>query len=115
MKWLIDETLPPATATELNTLGHDALSVGDAGLGETDDATGYAAAVEQQRAMVTENFADFSVVVTQRRASEEPCVPLVFVRKQDYPRGGALAAHLAHRLDQWATDNPEPYPGPHWP
>lgn len=65
--------------------------------------------------MVTENFADFSVVLTQRHASEKPCVPLVFVRKKDCPRGGALASHLAVHLHHWAAKNPDPYPGPHWP
>ena len=65
--------------------------------------------------MVTENFADPSVIVTQRLARDELCVPLVFVRKKDYPRGGALAAHLARHLHRWALDHPEPYPGPHWP
>ena len=65
--------------------------------------------------MVTENFADYGALITERLAAEEPYVPLVLVRKHDYPRGGALASHLAHRLHQWATDNPDPYPGPHWP
>lgn len=115
MRWLIDEMLPPDTADQLNELGHDAIGVAVAGLAATDDALIYAAAVEQDRAMVTENFADFSVIVAQRHASEEPCVPLVFVRKRDFPRGGALAPHLAGHLHRWATDNPDPYPGPHWP
>lgn len=115
MRWLIDEMLPPATADELNERGHEALSVAAAGLAATDDAIVYAAAVDQDRVMVTENFADFSVVFAQRLAGEQPCVALVFVRKKDYPRGGALASHLAAHLHRWATDNPDPYPGPHWP
>lgn len=107
--------LPPATADKLNELGHDAVGVVGAGLGETDDAVIYAAAVDQERVMVTENFADFSVVITQRLASDQPCVPLVFVRKKDHPRGGALGAHLGEHLHAWSSRNPEPYPGPHWP
>lgn len=86
-----------------------------AGLAGADDAVVYAAAVDQDRVMVTENFADFSVVVMQRVANDEPCVPLVFARKPDFPRGSVLASHLASHLHRWATDNPDPYPGPHWP
>lgn len=107
--------LPPSIADQLNQRGHDAVGLAAAGLAETDDALVYAAAVEQGRVMVTENFADFSAVVTRRRASDEPCVPLVFVRKRDHPRRGALAPHLADHLHRWAIDNPDPYPGPHWP
>lgn len=107
--------LPPATATELCALGHDALSVMGADLTETADEVVYGAAIEQDRTMVTENFADFAVIVEARLAREEPCVPVVFVRKRDFPRGGGLAAHLARHLDRWAKANPTPYTGLHWP
>lgn len=115
MRWVIDEMLPPATATELNALGHDAVSVADPVLAASSDEFVYRLAVDERRVIVTENFADFAKITEQRIASEEQCVPVVFVRKRDFPRGGGLAAHLAERLDQWATKNPEPYPGPHWP
>lgn len=115
MRWLIDEMLPPATATELNALGHEAISVREAGLGSSDDATVYAAAVRQERVIVTENFADFAALTAQRLAAREPSVPVIFMRKHDHPRGSALAPSLARHLHQWAADNPKPYPGTHWP
>ena len=115
MRWLIDAMLPRATAAELNALGHEAVGVADAGLAAGDDATVYATAVEQQRVMVTENFADFAALTQERLAAGEPCVAVVFVRKRDHPRGSALAAALARRLHEWATDNPKPYPSIHWP
>lgn len=107
--------LPPATAEELNALGHDALSVVASGLAGADDEFVYATALEQDRVMVTENFADFAAISAQRLASDDPCVPVVLVRKADHPHGGGLAHHLAHHLHQWAAQNPTPYPGPHWP
>lgn len=107
--------LPPTTADQLNELGHDAVGVAAAGLAGTDDAVVYAAAVDQERAMVTEDFADFSALLTQRQASDERCLPIVFVRKREHPRGGALAPHLARHLHRWAINNPDPYPGLHWP
>lgn len=115
MRWLIDEMLAPAVASELRDLDHDAVSVIDAGLIATDDAEIYGVAVDQERVVVTENFADFATIVEQRLARDEPCVPVVFVRKRDFARGGGLARHLARHLDRWATDNPHPYHGLHWP
>ena len=107
--------LPPATAAELSVLGHDALSVTEAGLRGADDETVFAEAVTQDRVMVTENAADFAAIVANRLADNEPCVPVVVVRKADHPLGGALARHLAGCLHEWAEGNPDPYPGPYWP
>ena len=115
MRWLIDEMLPPATATELTTLGHDAVGVAEIGLAGSDDVTVYQTAVDQQRVVVTENFADFATIIKDRRAGDEPATPVVFVRKDRHPRGSALAPALARHLHQWATENPRPYPGVHWP
>ena len=107
--------LPPATADEVNALGHDALSVAAPGLAAATDEAVYAEALAQERMMVTENFADFAAIIAQCLADAEPCVPVVFVRKADHPQGGALAHHIASRLHRWADRNPDPCPGPHWP
>ena len=107
--------LPLATAEELNALGHDSISVAATGLAGAADESVYAEALKQSRVVVTENFSDFAAIVTHRLANGDPCVPVVLVRKANYPRGGALAHHLARHLHQWATQNPHPYPGHHWP
>jgi hypothetical protein len=99
----------------LNARGHDAVSIAGPVLAASSDEFVYRLAVDEQRVVVTENFADFAKITEQRMASDEPCIPVVFVRKRDLPRGGGLAAHLAEHLDRWAAKNPEPYPGPHWP
>jgi len=115
VRWLIDEMLPPATAELLNDRGHDAVSVHDVGLTGAADPDVFDHAVADQRLVVTENFADFSLLLTQRLGNDQPCVPVVFIHKPDFPKGGALAVHLAARLDAWAASNPDPYLGPHWP
>lgn len=107
--------LPPAAAAELNRRGHDASHVNDLGLAGQPDPMVFDAAVAQARIVVTENVADYATLLNQRLRNDEPCVPVVFVAKRDFPRRGALAAHLAQRLDRWADANPDPYLGPHWP
>lgn len=107
--------LPPATVTELHRRGHDAVHVNALGLAGHDDPVVFEAAVTQGRIVVTENFADHAVLLDQRLRNDEPCVPVVFVRKTDLPRRGALAHHLAERLHTWAAGHPDPYLGAHWP
>ena len=81
--------LPPATAAGLNTLGHDDVAVAEAGFTGSDNAVIYEAAVEQQRVVVTENFADFASIIKHRLAAGEPVTAVVFVRKHQHPRAGS--------------------------
>lgn len=105
--FLIDEMLPPATAALLReTYRNDAVHVFDVGLRAADDAQVAAFARAEGRAIVTENVADFAA---------ERDVVLVFVLKKNLPAGGGQASALAKILDNWATANPKPYIGPHWP
>jgi predicted nuclease of predicted toxin-antitoxin system len=114
MKWLLDEMLPAATCRQLIRRGHDAVSVYDRDLGGAEDARVFHVAVSEQRIMVTENFADYAVLLEQCISRGAPCVPVVFVRKTGSSARGALAARLAKRLDDWAKAHPDPYVGPHW-
>ena len=102
MKWLLDEMLPAATCRQLARRGHDAISVYDVNLGGADDARVFDAAVSEQRVMVTENFADYAILLEQCVSTGAPCVPVVFVRKTGSSARRALAARLAKRLDDWA-------------
>ena len=115
MRWLVDEMLPHAVAEVLRGKGHDAVAVFELGRQGAPDEDVFDLAVQEQRVVVTENFADFAALVEQRQANDEPCVPVVFVRKSSFPSGGALPAHLADHLDTWAQDNPDPFRGLHWP
>lgn len=63
---------------------------------------------------MTENVADYAALLTARLGRDGPSTPVIFVRKSALPRGGALATHLAVRLDRWAKGHPDPYIGPHW-
>ncbi len=115
MRWLLDEMLPPDTVAELNRRGHDAATVADLGLAGQPDPVIFDRAVAEGRLVVTENIADFAVLLDQLLRNNQPVVPVVFVRKADLPRRGALPHHLAEQLHTWAQANPDPYLGPHWP
>jgi hypothetical protein len=115
VNWLFDEMFPPECAKRLCELGHDALSVHGIGLAGHGDEEVFSAAISQGRVLVTENFGDFSVLLDQHLSRQETCVPVVFLHRHRFPRGGAMADRVAVLLDGWARDNPEPYLGPHWP
>ena len=107
MRFLIDEMFPPAVAELLRDRhGHDAVHVTEVGLGATDDAAVAAAARAEDRGLVTENVMHFA---------DERDLVLLFVLKSNLPPGRAQAAALADLLDDWATEHPAPYRGPHWP
>lgn len=114
MRWLLDEMLPPGAAAELNRRGHDAVPVADLGLAGQPDSVVFDRAVADSLVVVTENVADFAVLLDERLRRDQPVMPVVFVRKTDLPRRGALAHHLAIRLHRWAEANPDPYLGRHW-
>lgn len=106
--------LPPACADHLDRMGHDAVSVLRIGMAATDDGDVFDHAAEQGRVVVTENFADFADILAERQNRGAPSVPIVVVRRDSFPRRGALANHLAQRLHEWSQANPEPYVGLYW-
>lgn len=114
MRWLLDEMLPPKAAVLLAELGHDAVSVRSLEMTGDTDSEVMERAVRERRVVVTENFADFVALLEARLRREQPCVPVLFIRKAAFPARGALATHLARGLHDWSLANPEPYPGPHW-
>jgi hypothetical protein len=105
--FLVDEMFSPVAAVLLRDhYRRDAIHVSEVGLLATEDAQIAAMARAQQRALVTENVADFAA---------ERDVVLVFILKKNLPAGSAQAPALAKTLDHWARANPDPYIGPHWP
>jgi len=111
----MDEMLPDSIARALNEKGHDAVSVTSIEMRGAQDSEVLQFAATEHRVLVTENFADFAALVEQRQRDNEPCTPVVFLRKSAFPSGGALASRVAKHLDTWATSNPDPYEGLHWP
>ena len=105
MRFLIDEMFPSMTCTLLAQRGHDAVHVRDRGVNARPDSEVAAVAIRENRALVTENVKDFAA---------QQDLAVVCVLKSRLPASG-MAEHLARLLDRWATADPEPYLGLHWP
>jgi hypothetical protein len=105
VRFLIDEMFSSMTCTFLAQCGHDAVHVRDRGVNARPDGVVAAVAIREGRALVTENVKDFAA---------QPDLAVVCVLKSRLPASG-MAEHLARLLDKWATANPDPYLGLHWP
>ncbi|MGQ0849534.1 MAG: DUF5615 family PIN-like protein [Actinomycetota bacterium] len=107
MRFLLDEMFPGRAAQLLrDEFGHDAVHVTEVGLAGAADPEVATAARAEHRAFVTENLADFS---------GESDLVLVCVLKRNLPSGSGQARALSVLLHRWATENPHPYVGQHWP
>jgi len=107
VRFLLDEMLPAESARHLrDDHGHDAVHVSEIGLAGAADSEVASAARAEARALVTENVADYAA---------EHELALICVLKRRLPSGGGQARALARLLDRWASDNPRPYLGQHWP
>jgi Domain of unknown function (DUF5615) len=105
VRFLIDEMFPRLACELLSERGHDAVHVRDHGVNARPDSEVAAVAIRENRALVTENVKDFAAVRD---------LAIVCVFKSRLPAAG-MADHLARLLDRWATANPDPYLGLHWP
>src|SRR5688500_16389256 len=105
MRFLIDEMFPPETCKRLANRGHDVVHVKDRGVDARPDPEVAAVAAREGRVLVTENVKDFAT---------EHDIIIVCVLKSRLRQQG-MAEHLAQMLDAWATGNPDPYVGVHWP
>lgn len=90
MKLLLDEMYPPAVAEQLRARGHDVVSVHDPEyrrLEGAPDEEVFAAALAEERALVTENVPDFRRLEAAALARGEAHATLVFTSNRQFPRG----------------------------
>jgi predicted nuclease of predicted toxin-antitoxin system len=103
VRLLLDEMYPAALAEQLRARGHDVASVHDAEyqhLEGVPDAEVFAAAIAAERALLTENVADFRRLETDALRRDAPCPRLIFTTNQQFPRDeAATVGRLVLALD----------------
>ncbi len=103
MRLLLDEMYPAVLAERLRDRGHDVVSVHEVGfawLEGAPDADVLAAALDDHRAVVTENVPDFRRLQHAALASGEPYPVVVFTTNRQFPRGDrATIGRLVVALD----------------
>ncbi len=112
MRLLIDELFPPSIAVQLRARGHDATAVQEeAELRGLPDTELFAEAQRRERAILTENVADFLLLDAEYRARQRAHWGLVFTTNRNFPRGrpGTIGA-LVRALDILFDDEPTSEP-----
>ena len=108
MRLLLDEMYPATLAQHLRARGHDVVSVHDADyqhLEGVPDAEVFAAAIAAERALVTENVADFRRLESDALGRDAPSPRLIFTPNRRFPRGqAATLGRLVRTLDAALTE-----------
>jgi predicted nuclease of predicted toxin-antitoxin system len=90
VKLLLDEMFPVALAEQLRARGHDAVSVHESEfvrLRAAPDRDVFMAALASDRALVTENVADFIPLEAAALAEGRPVPRMVLTTDRQFPRG----------------------------
>jgi Domain of unknown function (DUF5615) len=118
LKLLIDEMYPPAIAEQPRDRGGDVEAVTERSeLRARADADIFTLAQQEQRAVVTENIADFSVIADGYDQRGQAHHGLVLVAPGSYPRGRrGTIGRLVTQLDGLLGEHPETTPTSvrHW-
>jgi hypothetical protein len=69
LRLLLDEMYPPALAADLQAVGIDAVSIYELGMAGTADPDVFAHAVAVDRALLTDNVADFVAIAAQHSST----------------------------------------------
>ena len=104
MRLLLDEMYPPALAAMLTEAGIDAITIIELGMTGTPDPDVFAYAVEDGRAVVTENVADFVAIAAQHSTTGAHHAGLLIALSNRFSRRPAgycrtVAAITAHQND----------------
>jgi hypothetical protein len=110
VKLLLDEMYAPVVAEQLRVRGRDVVSVHDPDyrrLEGAPDEEVFAAALAEERVLVTENVPDFRRLEADALARGEATATLVFTSNRQFPRGEpGTAGRLVEALDVLLTEVP---------
>ena len=111
VKLLLDEMYPATIAEQLRARGHDVASIHEPDyrhLEGVPDEDVFAAALVDERALVTENVPDFRRLEGQALARGEPTPILIYTTDRRFPRGNpATIGRLVLALDTLLAANPD--------
>jgi hypothetical protein len=97
---LLDEMFSPRIATELAARGHDCLAVvADPVARMSSDADLLRRALDNGRALVTNNVVDFERLRRQRHENDDPVPPLICTSDAVFPRDRRFIGRFVGALD----------------
>jgi predicted nuclease of predicted toxin-antitoxin system len=106
LKLLLDEMYPYSVAEQLRARRHDVVAVGERPeLRGASDAIVFAAAQDDQRAIVTDDVG-FRTIDSRHRSRGEAHHGVIFTTNRRFPRGRpATVGRLVRSLDRFLSDD----------
>jgi DNA invertase Pin-like site-specific DNA recombinase len=107
VRLLLDEHYSRQIVEQLRQRGHDVISVTERAdlLGASDEEL-FAAMAREHRAIVTEDWADFSRHVEQAAADEAVHYGVIFTSRRQLPRANETIGLFVRVLDDFLRRNP---------
>lgn len=107
MKLLLDEMFSPELARALRHRDHEVVAVGERGdLSSAPDAEVLATATREERAVLTEDVADFAALAQSYARSRQAHHGIVLTSAERFTRRRAGLGHLVRALDAFLLKHP---------
>jgi hypothetical protein len=107
LRLLLDEHYSRQIAEQLRSRGHDVTSVQERpdlrGIGDRELLQ---RATDEGRALMTENVADFALLMRELMSAGERHLGLVFTSPRSMPRGAATIGRYVDELDAFLRERP---------
>lgn len=106
MKLALDNHYSRTIAAQLRERGHDVIAVIECGWEAEDDEPLLELCVQEQRVLMSNNVADFTVIVRCWAAEGRRHPGLVFTSDASMPRGRGTIGRFVEALDELLRSNP---------
>lgn len=106
MKLALDNHYSPAIAAQLRERGYDVIAVIERGWETEDDEHLLEQCAREQRALMSNNVADFAVLARRWATEGRPHAGLVFTSDASMPRGRSTIGRFVKAIDELLRSNP---------
>lgn len=107
MKLALEHHYSPLIAEGLRRRGHDAITAAEAGWESEDDEALLALCADDQRALLTNNVADFAVIGRRWQTEGRSHHGLIFTSDASLPRTRDNIGRYVDAIDALMGDNPD--------